>query len=93
MLATAVVGVVVIVALAVLVGVLDQRWQRIGWARIAERRRELSDVVRELAEREEQLGEYERDLQERELLLAHRIELGSCPACAGAVTTGDERVA
>ena len=93
MLATAVVGLMVIVGLAVCVGVLEERWQRIGWTRIAARRRELSDLTRELAEREEQLSEYERDLQERELLLAHRVELGSCTACGSALGIDDERVA
>jgi hypothetical protein len=44
----AVVGVIALIALAVLIGVTDARAQREAWNRIARRRRELGEWEREL---------------------------------------------
>jgi hypothetical protein len=70
-----VVGGIILVGLAIVLGVLESRSLQAAWGRVAVVRREVDDRVRELDQRELAMDVREEQLDRRERRLDYREEL------------------
>ncbi|WP_433287646.1 hypothetical protein ACQPZQ_33855 [Pseudonocardia sp. CA-142604] len=71
----AVVGGLILVGLAIVIGVLESRTLQAAWGRVAVVRREVEDRARELDQRELAMEMREEQLDRRERRLDYREEL------------------